>query len=413
MFSSGFTYLLWANIPCPQDATRSIYVDSNSAQLRLRLPEQMIEEDLLNRNENTQRGTCLVTGGAGFIGCSASRMLADRFDRVVALDSLHPQVHPRRRRPQALDRRVELVVGDVTQPAVWDALLEQVAPRVVLHLAAETGTGQSLLEATRHAHVNVTGTTQMLDAFARHGKLPQRVVLTSSRAVYGEGAWRDRQTSALVYPGQRTRTQLESGQWEFAGLEPVPFSAETTDARPISVYGATKLAQEQVLRAWACAFGIEASVLRLQNVYGPGQSLHNPYTGICTLFARLARAGKSLPVYEDGLIVRDFVFIDDVVAALAASLRCETSALAYDIGSGNPTTVTHLADVIARLYGAPSPHISGAFRHGDVRHAACSIEHAKSALAWQPKVSLADGIRKLCAWIDAEVEPARQNATAA
>ncbi len=137
-----------------------------------------------------------------------------------------------------------------------------------------------------------------------------------------------------VYPGQRTRAQLESGQWEFAGLEPVPFCAATTDARPISVYGATKLAQEQVLRAWACAFGIEATVLRLQNVYGPGQSLHNPYTGICTLFAQLARAGKSVPLYEDGLIVRDFVFIDDVVSALAASLRCENSALAYDIGSG-------------------------------------------------------------------------------
>jgi dTDP-L-rhamnose 4-epimerase len=388
-------------------------MSNRAGQSSTALREQPIEEDLLDRNQNAQRGTCLVTGGAGFIGCSASRMLADRFGRVIALDSLHPQVHPRRRRPQALDRRVELVVGDVTQQAVWDSLLDDVAPEVVLHLAAETGTGQSLLEATRHAHVNVTGTTQMLDAFARHQKLPRRIVLTSSRAVYGEGAWRDAQTSEWVYPGQRTREQLESGQWDFAGLEPVPFEAATTDARPISVYGATKLAQEQVLRAWACAFGIEATVLRLQNVYGPGQSLHNPYTGICTLFARLARAGKSLPVYEDGLIVRDFVFIDDVVTALAASLRRDGSALAYDIGSGTATTVAHLADVIAQLYDAPSPHVNGAFRHGDVRHAACSIALAKSELAWQPKVALADGIRKLCAWIDAEVEPARQNATAA
>ncbi|HEY0233255.1 MAG TPA: NAD-dependent epimerase/dehydratase family protein [Dokdonella sp.] len=367
----------------------------------------------MNRNQNSHRGVCLVTGGAGFIGCSASRALADRFGRVVALDSLHAQVHPRRRRPQALDRRVELVVGDVTQPAVWDDLLDDVAPDVVIHLAAETGTGQSLLEATRHAHVNVTGTTQMLDAFARHQRLPRRIVLTSSRAVYGEGAWRDATTSALVYPGQRTRAQLESAEWDFSGMDPVAFSASTTDARPISVYGATKLAQEQVLRAWACAFGIEAVVLRLQNVYGPGQSLHNPYTGICTLFARLARAGKSLPVYEDGRIVRDFVFIDDVVNALLASLNVAGAALAYDIGSGSATTIAHLADLVARLYGAPSPHINGAFRHGDVRHAACSIEQATRELGWQPKVPLADGIGRLCAWIDAEVEQPRQNATAA
>jgi dTDP-L-rhamnose 4-epimerase len=373
----------------------------------------MIEDDLLNRNQDSQRGVCLVTGGAGFIGCSMSHLLAERFERVVALDCLHPQVHPRRRRPQALDRKVELVVGDVTQPDVWDDLLKDVAPDVVIHLAAETGTGQSLLEATRHAHVNVTGTTQMLDAFARHRRLPRRIVLTSSRAVYGEGAWRDPTTSDVVYPGQRTRTQLESGQWDFAGLDPMPFSAATTDARPISVYGATKLAQEQVLRAWTCAFGIEAVVLRLQNVYGPGQSLHNPYTGICALFARLARAGKSLPVYEDGRIVRDFVYIDDVVTALLASLRGGTSPLAYDIGSGNATTIAQLAELIARLYGAPAPYTNGAFRHGDVRHAACSIARATSELAWQPRVALADGIRKLCAWIDAEVEPHHQNATAA
>lgn len=357
--------------------------------------------------------TCLVTGGAGFIGCAASKALADRYTRVVAVDNLHPQIHPQRRRPQALDRRVELIVGDVTQRETWDQLLSDVSPTVVLHLAAETGTGQSLYEATRHSHVNVTGTTQMLDAFARHERIPQRILLTSSRAVYGEGAWRRTGELVPIYPGQRSREQLESKQWDFAGLEPIPFCATTTEPRPISVYGATKLAQEQVLRAWACAFGVSTTVLRLQNVYGAGQSLHNPYTGICSFFARTAREGGSIPVYEDGRIVRDFVYIDDVVTAIMAGLRKGDSAVPYDIGAGVATTIAYLAGSIAHLYGAPKPHISGAFRHGDVRHAACSIERAVAELEWRPKVSLQDGIRRLCNWIDTEIEPARRAVSAA
>ena len=119
-------------------------------------------------------GTCLVTGGAGFIGTAMSADLADRFDRVVAIDNLHPQIHPTRDRPADLADGVELVVADVTDTAAWDALLADVTPDVVVHLAAETGTGQSLAESTRHAMTNVVGTTQMLDALLRHEKLPRR-----------------------------------------------------------------------------------------------------------------------------------------------------------------------------------------------------------------------------------------------
>jgi dTDP-L-rhamnose 4-epimerase len=237
----------------------------------------------------------------------------------------------------------------------------------------------------------------MLDALVRHQRMPERIVLTSSRAVYGEGAWRKPGHDIVFYPGQRSRAQLERGEWDFPGLEPVPFSASTTVPHPTSVYGATKLAQEQILRAWACAFGVEAVVLRLQNVYGPGQSLHNPYTGICSLFARLAREGQSIPVYEDGRIVRDFVFIDDV--ALDGAPR---TGEAYDIGSGSAATVEQLADLIAERYAAPAPRVNGAFRHGDVRHAACTIDRAEADLGWRPRVRLGDGIARLCAWIDAQ-----------
>ena len=151
-----------------------------------------------------------MTGGAGFIGCALSSILPDHFTRVVAMDSLHPQVHKTQDRPAALDERVEFFHGDVTIPQDWDTLLSDVKPTVIIHLAAETGTGQSLTEATRHAAVNVGGTAQLLDALVRHGAQPERIVLTSSRAVYGEGAWKGADGS-LSYPGQRSRAMLESG----------------------------------------------------------------------------------------------------------------------------------------------------------------------------------------------------------
>lgn len=358
--------------------------------------------------------TCLVTGGAGFIGCAVSSALADAFDRVVAVDNLHPQVHPSAERPDALDARVEFVRGDVTDPAVWDALLPDARPDAVLHLAAETGTGQSLTEATRHAHVNVVGTTELLDALVRHDALPERVVLTSSRAVYGEGAWRA-DDGAIASPGQRSAAMLERGEWDFPGLAPLPHRSATVAPAPTSVYGSTKLAQEHVLASWCLALGVAPVLFRLQNVYGPGQSLSNPYTGIVSFFAQRARAGEVIPVYEDGAIVRDFVFIDDVAAAVVRGCTGPVSEVAnapfgvasrtpYDIGAGEGTTILRLAELIAAHYRAPEPRITGQFRNGDVRHAAADIADAVAALGWRPEVSVEDGVARLCDWIDRRLE---------
>jgi dTDP-L-rhamnose 4-epimerase len=307
--------------------------------------------------------SCLVTGGAGFIGCALSLGLAARFRRVVALDILHPQIHLRRVRPAALSPDVELVIGDVTDAAAWDALLATLRPTVVIHLAAETGTGLSLTEATRHAQVNVTGTAVMLDALARARAIPQRLILASSRAVYGEGAWRSLRDGTVHYLGQRTPRQLADGIWDFPGFEVLPASAKQTQPAPVSVYGATKLAQEHMMSAWATSLGVELAVLRLQNVYGPGQSLVNPYTGIVPLFCRLARQGESIPIYEDGAMLRDFILIDDVAAAILRVVDLVgLPAQPLDIGTGGRTSIGDLARRIAALYRAPEPHISGNYR---------------------------------------------------
>lgn len=343
--------------------------------------------------------SCVVTGGAGFIGCALSTALADRFDEVVAVDVLHPQVHPTRTRPAALDARVRLDVSDVTLASTWDDVLSDVTPDVVVHLAAETGTGVSLTEATRHAMVNVVGTTQLLDALLRHDARPRAVVLASSRAVYGEGAWTDGQN--IVYPGQRSHEQLVAHEWQWPDLTPVPQRSSVVEAHPVNVYGATKLAQENLLGSWCQAMGVVPIVLRLQNVYGEGQSLTNPYTGIVPLFAGHARQGEVIPVFEDGQIVRDFVHISDVVAAITAALdRGEATARPFDIGTGRPTTIATLARIVASVYGAPEPRITGEFRDGDVRYATADPTDAVARLGWQPRVGLEAGIARLCAWID-------------
>ncbi|WP_426700830.1 NAD-dependent epimerase/dehydratase family protein [Rhodanobacter sp. Col0626] len=349
------------------------------------------------------KGCCLVTGGAGFIGCSISEQLATHYEQVIAIDNLHPQVHVSGKRPDALHQAVLLVVGDVTSADMWDDVLTKYAPSTVIHLAAETGTGQSLTEGSRHAMVNVVGTARMLDALAERKILPSRMVLSSSRAVYGEGAWQD-QNGALTYPGQRSAPMLERGEWDFPGLQSNPFSAQATQARPTSIYGATKLAQENILSSWAQAFDVSLNILRLQNVYGPGQSLTNPYTGIVSLFARLAKAGRSIPLYEDGLMRRDFVFITDVASAIVAAATSNRRNILVDIGSGRSLSIAGLAHIIADIYGAPEPHVTGQYRNGDVRHAACNIEASQATLDWIPRITAEEGIRKLCNWIDERPE---------
>jgi dTDP-L-rhamnose 4-epimerase len=348
---------------------------------------------------------CLITGGAGFIGCAISHAIADRFDQVVALDNLSSQVHASQLRPARLHNGVRLVIGDVCDLAAWDHLLSTITPTTVIHLAAETGTGQSLRNATSHAKANVCGTTIMLDAFVRHEKFPRRFVLASSRAVYGEGAWISDAGREIIYPGQRSRQQLLSGQWDFPGYSALPSRGAVTQPNPASIYGATKLAQEHVLKAWTASFGSDLTILRLQNVYGPGQSLTNSYTGIVPLFCRIARAHQSIPLYEDGKVQRDFVFIDDVASAFARALdRPESESGLHDVGTGRLTTISDIAQRIAMLYGAPEPHVCGEFRFGDVRHASCSVEDTAYGLNWTPNVDLADGIAKLVTWIEDAIQ---------
>lgn len=344
----------------------------------------------------------LITGGAGFIGSALAHRLVETGYDVAVMDILHPQVHAEHATIN-LPASVRLFTGDVTHAPDCDAALRLFKPAQIVHLAAETGTAQSLSEASRHGSVNVVGTTQLLDALSRCGHVPDQIVLASSRAVYGEGAWQA--GPHVFYPQPRSHAQLVAGVWDPRsptgdGAVPLPSSAVRTEPRPTNIYAATKLAQEHILAAWTAAHDTRLSVLRLQNVYGPGQSLTNSYTGIVALFARLSREKQALEVYEDGRIVRDFVFIDDVVEALFMAIESPATPSRYvDIGSGVPTTIHELAQQLAAICGAPAPVVVGKFRDGDVRAARCDIEPATNELGWRPKWSLEEGMRALLAWI--------------
>jgi dTDP-L-rhamnose 4-epimerase len=354
--------------------------------------------------------TILITGGAGFIGTRLIASLGVAED-VVVVDNLHPQVHGDAPKKPHFGSNVRFVQGDVTNEGMWDDLLRTVSPATVVHLAAETGTGQSLLQASRHTFVNVHGTAVMLDAFARANKIPQSVILTSSRAVYGEGAWKTEESKSF-YGEPRGAEQLDAGNWSPLGPEgetgvPLAHDARTVVPNPSNVYAATKLAQENILAAWCASMSVAFTTLRLQNVYGAGQALRNPYTGVLTFFARQALAGKPIQVYEGGGIIRDFVHVSDVVSAISHVVSSAPTAghsRTIDIGSGASDTLLHFATVLSELASQTSIEITNQYRLGDVRAAFASNDQAALELNYSPRISFSEGAEELLTWAREEIK---------
>lgn len=352
----------------------------------------------------------LITGGAGFIGAAlAHELLSRRGAEVVSIDNLLPQVHGDGVLLERYPAAAKLVRGDVRNSELLDFVISELQPDHVVHFAAETGTAQSMTHSTRHASVNGVGTAELLDALRRASCRPRRILLSSSRAVYGEGAWRA-QDGSLFYPGIRSQSQLKAGKWNFNSPDGSPAKPALHDAasvfpNPTSIYGATKLVQEHLLKAWCVANEVPNHILRFQNVYGIGQSPSNPYTGIINIFHHIARRKEVIPVYEDGEIGRDFVWISDVVeACIAALLDSSSRNGVYDVGSGVATTVGHAASVVAKLHNAPAPTVSGQFREGDVRWAVADIGALESELGVSPKVSFEDGVSRVGEWLFSGVQ---------
>ena len=356
----------------------------------------------------------LITGGAGFIGRALAATLLAHGARVRILDNLSPQIHgPDAAVPGWIDAAgIEFQRGSVTDPNSWHRALDGVS--AVAHLAAETGTGQSMYEIARYNAVNSQGTALLLDALSQsRGHGIGRIVLTSSRSVYGEGRYMCGHCAAgPFFPGSRTVEALAAARWDPAcpqcgsAMTAAP-TQESDPTQPASIYAATKLAQEDLVRVAGGALGIGYAILRLQNVYGEGQSLKNPYTGILSIFSTKVRCGSELPLFEDGEETRDFVHVNDVAEALAHALLSATAPnTVINVGSGIGTSVRDVAALLSHSLGKPQNlRVTGEYRLGDIRHNVADITRLRERLGYAPQIDLATGIGRFARWAAAEALP--------
>jgi dTDP-L-rhamnose 4-epimerase len=346
----------------------------------------------------------LVTGGAGFIGTHVARRLLDMGHEITVLDNFLPQIHRGSQDlPADLKDHIKLIRGDVADGSALNCAIERV--ECIVHLAAETGTGQSMYEVERYNRANVTGTALLIDLLA-NGKTPtvERLVVASSRAIYGEGAYRCVE-HGLVYPGTRVPARMQAGLYELtcpvcgSPVDTVP-TPESAPFAPSSFYGLTKQVQEQMILLIGGTLGIPSIALRYQNVFGPGQSLANPYTGILAIFSNLARLNSPIRIFEDGLESRDFIYIDDVVEATCRAVLDDVSGLyTINVGSGQRTSVMEVAREILDFFsGSSELRMTGEFRLGDIRHGCADTTRLEQILRYTPKWSFKSGLQKFLEW---------------
>jgi dTDP-L-rhamnose 4-epimerase len=348
----------------------------------------------------------LITGGAGFIGTNlGKRLLVSGFELIV-LDNLSPQIHgdnPVIDRTLLNAKEVTFIKADVRDRAAVTAALEGVDS--IVHLAAETGTAQSMYQIAHYNEVNVQATAQLMDILANNPHAVKKIVLASSRSIYGEGAY-GCEAHGNVYPPARSAAQLAAHAWDpvcpvcKGKLTAVP-TPEHARPSPASIYAATKYAQEDLVRIAGDALGIGTTVLRFQNVYGAGQSLNNPYTGILSIFSTRIRRGMSLPIFEDGLESRDFVHVDDIVSAIRLALESESAnGSTFNVGAGKPTSVLEIANMLVDCFnGKIRPEVTGQYRLGDIRHCYADLTNIREKLGFEPKISLEEGLAHFARWV--------------
>jgi dTDP-L-rhamnose 4-epimerase len=347
----------------------------------------------------------LVTGGAGFIGRHLVPALVADHHTVRVLDNLSAQIHGSSARVPFELSEAEVIVGDIRDA---DVVTEALAGAdAIVHLAAETGVGQSMYELEHYVDVNDHGTAWLLASLIQR-RQTVRVVLASSRAVYGEGLYNCARCG-VVSPRPRVPDALHRAQWDpvcpncTGTLVPVA-TREDAPLHPGSIYAATKLAQEHLSQIVANAYGLSVVILRFFNVYGPGQSLSNPYTGILSTFYARARSGKAIEVFEDGRESRDFVYVDDVVRAIRRSLLLSVDpgqAQVINVGTGTAISIAELAHATRQAGSWDVPiRVTGAYRVGDVRHAYADTERCKRLLGLDQPTPLHVGLRRWLAWAD-------------
>lgn len=355
----------------------------------------------------------LITGGSGFIGSEVVKQLYATGEwNITVLDAMLEQIHGKNWEKSYLYRQIEgkccFIKGSVTDINVVLPWVENV--EYIIHLAAETGTGQSMYQINRYNETNVMGTSNILQSISLLGKSSKvkKIVLSSSRSVYGEGRY-ECANCGIVYPKNRTREYMVNGDFNMycpdcgKKLKPIK-TTEDSIIRPSSLYAFTKYAQEMILYTMCPALGVDYTVFRLQNVYGIGQSLKNPYTGILSIFSSLMLENKPINIFEDGLESRDFINVVDIASGLIASLDNEESnGETINLGSGIDTSVIEIAEILKKSYKSNSEiKVTGDFRLGDIAHNIADISKAENILKFKQTINLEDGLLKFCNWVQGQ-----------
>lgn len=353
----------------------------------------------------------LITGGAGFIGSNLALKLISKGYSVSVLDNLSPQIHgenPLKTSPlyNKILNKVNFILGSVTNPNDWrKALIKQDA---IVHLAAETGTGQSMYEIERYTSNNIGGTSLMLDILANSKHSVSKVIVASSRAIYGEGRYYCSEHGD-VYPEARKENDMQKGDFECKcpvckSEIKLASTHEESLIHPTSVYGITKQTQESLVMKVCPSIEINPVAFRYQNVYGVGQSLSNPYTGILSIFSTRIKNGNEINIFEDGKESRDFIYIDDVVDATILGLESDkANGEVFNVGTGISTNVIEVAGKLIEKYNADiSLTISGNFRIGDIRHNFADLSKIKAKLHFEPKIDFETGITKFVQWVNTQ-----------
>ncbi|HEX8926475.1 MAG TPA: NAD-dependent epimerase/dehydratase family protein [Terriglobales bacterium] len=345
----------------------------------------------------------LITGGAGFVGSHLADGLLRAGHAVRVIDDLTPQVHSVRP-PEYLSPEVELIPADIRDAkSIRDALH---GVDVIYHFAATVGVGQSMYEISRYMSVNTLGTAELLQAMLDMRMVPHKLVVASSMSIYGEGSYVCSGCGKQAAPPVRSTTQLRSGEWELrcAECEEVLLPVPTNEHKPSetnSVYALSKRDQEELCLLYGRTYDIPVTALRFFNIYGTRQALSNPYTGVAAIFASRLLNEQAPLVFEDGMQMRDFVSVQDIVRAcmLAADSRAADNEV-INIGSGKPISILRVAEILAKSLGKKiAPVVTQKYRAGDIRHCFADLTKAHTTLGYEAKVSHEEGFLELAEWL--------------
>lgn len=352
----------------------------------------------------------LITGGSGFIGSEIVQQLFDNGDfEITVLDDMTEQIHGVNWKDSYLYKKInnkcKFIKGSVCDASVVNEAIGE--NEYIIHLAAETGTGQSMYQINQYNETNIMGTSNLFQVISLLGEKSKvkKIILSSSRSVYGEGMY-ECSDCGLIYPESRDKQKLLNGDFSFycPKCNKKLYLLSTTEdskVKPASLYAYTKYAQEMMLKTMCPAMGIDYTIFRFQNVYGIGQSLKNPYTGILSVFSTLMLENKTVNIFEDGKESRDFINVNDIAKGVIESIdNDDSNGEVINLGSGINTSVIEIAEILKRHYKSSSElRISGDFRIGDIAHNKADISKAKKILGFKPSINLEDGLKKFCEWV--------------